>query len=128
MEVFFNFYGVHTRVTTLDPRFYALLDFLKDDFEYFLTEDAPKGDVFKINLQLKSEIPPISPKFCVFKTRMCRVYGIGRNRICDYGNGTLVSSRRQGSTRNFVVTGDPERSNELYEVTYLALLSESKAK
>lgn len=61
----------------------------------------------------------------VFKTRACRVYGLGKTRVCDYGN-VLVLSRIRRGRRDFVVLGN--EAMPVYEAAYVALLSSSGEK
>ncbi len=57
----------------------------------------------------------------LFKTPICRVYGKGRHRICDYGGGTQVHALNYGGKRNFEIFSEDE--NLLYEVAYTLILS-----
>ena len=126
MSLHFNFYGIHVTVAAPEHYFQEVLNFLREDFEYFVVIDKSVFPPEQVKIELKIEKTRSNWDFKangnpLFKTKMCQVYGLGRKRLCDYGNGTIVQSVTVNSRRRFVVTGS--NSDEVYEVSYLALLS-----
>jgi hypothetical protein len=119
----FKFYDVRLVLTCENAVLASLCENLRDDFSYF--ESAPHNDKApEITLKiLGRELDAADrPKGAVvFKTRLCDVYGLGRTRACDYGNGTWMKAAHVAKQKEIEIYGlNPER---VYEAAYLAALS-----
>src|SRR6478736_322740 len=126
MNILLNFYGIEVLVSVKVPSFNEIIYYIKEDLGYFIsTGQATNLSNPNITIVIEgSESPSHQVSlFKFFKTKTCQVYGWGRKRLCDYGNGTTVTSTMALQTRTFVVRGQVSRMAEVYEATYLALLS-----
>lgn len=130
----FEIYGLRVLISSQSTSGHLALSHLKRDFSAFaassslaseLASDqdsrrAARGRYSSISLTfLEGSAPPISGP-SLFQTRMCRVYGFGPKRICNYGN-VCAESRLEKKLRSFRLWGDD--ASLLHEVAYCALLS-----
>ncbi len=122
-QVSFDFHGVQVSLSASQTNAgiaKKAMEWIAEDFNFFL---IPNARNYEIEFRLLGTPSPYSlPGIPVFKTRMCRAFGFGSRRICNYGDGSIVEalSRPEGR-RVFNVYSQNE--NELYEFTYVALLS-----
>ncbi len=125
MKIFFDFHGVGVEVCASAPEFASALTDLSSDFAYFACA-APSGNPgIKLRLLPEQRVAHLNIRApFLFQTRMCRVHGFGRTRVCDYGQGLRVFTKiRAGANprRIFWVAGNSAAS--VYEAAYVALLS-----
>jgi hypothetical protein len=128
MRLILAIYGIEVEIQSSSPATEPVLENLARDFEYFrATEPSFPESSFdepRIRMELSGQaFDPQSQKTGprVFKTRMCKVYGWGATRSCDYGQGVWVRAQNSSSSRSFVVYGTQQ--DLVYEAAYVALLS-----
>jgi hypothetical protein len=116
----FDFHGTKINLSAQGPSSEKALSWIAEDFNYFQTKASANCEL-KLLLQ-DGSCPPMSRGPRLFKTRMCTVFGLGHRRFCDYGDGSVVQSENwKDGRRLFNIYGPNE--NEIYEFTYVALLS-----
>jgi hypothetical protein len=118
-SLFLDFYGQIIEMRAKEGAAACLMN-LREDFKHF--ETSFNAGTSRAIFEIKKETagPYAIKSFPIFKTRMCTVYGLGKARACHYGDGSAVFAT-DGATRKFL-TLSPD-SDELYEITYMALLS-----
>ncbi len=125
MKLILNFYGVIVRISSDEERFENVINLLREDFGYFfgpsLMNEYSQESCIEVNLVNQIEEKFKKRHIYSFKNKSCKFYGLGSIRYCRYSGGSTVVSQRRGSLREFWITG--KIVEEVYEVTYLALLS-----
>jgi hypothetical protein len=97
----------------------TVLEHLCEDFSHFKTDQAP---FLFSRVILMGQKPFILPgKKPLFKTKMSKVYGWGRQRVCVYGPGSAIFSDSQKDFREHHIYS--EDFDELYEMSYTTMLS-----
>lgn len=119
-----NVHGVRVRVISEKTGAESVLEALLEDFRFFeAASDASEAHP-EIEMILHLGSPPadlLRSGRPLFKTRMCAVHGLGRDRVCDYGDGMLVHGAASSHGRRFQVYA--RSREEIYEAAYVALLS-----
>jgi hypothetical protein len=128
MRLDLDFHGVSVSIRAA-AGFESILDDLNEDFAYFSRPSTQGPASIEITLLPHDRAARLRPRLpLAFKTRMCRVYGWGATRLCDYGQNAgnelrvfSRKSRQNPAGRKFRVIGSDAAG--IYEATYIVILS-----
>lgn len=117
-SIHFDFFG-HGLVVSATPEHAAALEDLREDFSYFAVQPEVISAENQIVLSGSAGPEPRGP--ALFTTNMCRAYGLGSTRVCDYGDGTI--SRLTDHGEGLLVEIFGRDREHVFEVAFSALLS-----
>lgn len=126
MKVNFDIYGVQIAVIAEDEAYAPLLARFREDLGYFVRpEPFHDPEIEFVFTAVAEDAAVFAPGLRFFSTRMCRVYGLGRRRVCDYGEGLKIYAWNYRRLRKFRLldTKAEVALETAYEVAYTTLLS-----
>lgn len=119
MRKLFEVYGIGMELSGTGEPASDLIQRISEDFAFF-QKDALNGTAH-LAFELLSGAMPRPVLTPAFSTRMCHASGWLSERVCDYGQGTFVFSRKTRAQRIFqIAIGERELA---YEALYSAVLS-----
>jgi len=123
-ELYFNFYGVNLLISDLSNKHQKILEYLEEDFRYFLNSRPNSQENLEITIRIieHSDIKEKEEKLSrIFTTRLFEVYGLNSKRICKTNNKTSVFYQRSKLNWYFEISGTDQL--EIYESAYITMLS-----
>src|SRR6185312_666779 len=113
----FDFHGVSLEVHCQDGRHLEILQWIKEDFAFFSTENAaPAAIKILIDPDLKEKV--LLP---FIKTKMCLSYGWFWQRVCFYDSSTILFQTFKKNLREATIKGSD--TELVYEILYTYILS-----